>query len=125
MGWLATGAASSFQYAIRSVMSGAFACCRSTTWLVPSTEARTMSSLPRSYRMSSSVKRRPLEAAEVTRRSWPDGSGMVQTYGWWVWPVTSASTPASVRSAMSTIGPESPEPGPAASQSLLYASDSG
>ena len=62
------------------------------------------------------MKSRPYEAAEVTSRGWPLGSGTVQTYGWWVWPVTTASTEASSFLAMSTIGPEIPAPGPGESQ---------
>ncbi len=50
-------------------------------------------------------------------RGRPDGSGTVQTYAWWVWPVTRASTAGVTLLAMSTIGPEMPLPAPGESQS--------
>ena len=55
-----------------------------------------------------SVTTRPKEEAEVTIRGCPAGSGMLQTYGWWVWPVTTRSISGCRFSAMSTIGPEMP-----------------
>ncbi len=53
----------------------------------------------------------------MTVRGLPAGSGMVQTYASWVWPVTSASTFGVMPLAMSTIGPETPSPAPEESQS--------
>ena len=50
-------------------------------------------------------------------RGLPDGSGTVQTYAWWVWPVTRASTFGVMPLAMSVIGPEMPSPAPGLSQS--------
>ena len=43
------------------------------------TEARTMSWVRRSYFSSVSVKSRPNDEAEVTRRDWPAGSLTSQT----------------------------------------------
>ena len=80
------------------------------------TDVRTMSLVRRSYVRVVSVYSLPNDAAEVTRRGLPAGSGMVHTYAWWVWPVTSASTFGLMPLAMSTIGPEMPSPAPGLSQ---------
>ena len=55
-----------------------------------------------------SVTTRPKEEAEVTIRGLPAGSGMLQTYGWCVWPVTTRSIDGLRFFAMFTIGPEMP-----------------
>jgi len=55
-----------------------------------------------------SVTTRPNDDAEVTMRGKPTGSGIMQLYGRWVWPVTTRSMCRSRFSAISTIGPEMP-----------------
>src|SRR5690349_22629092 len=60
---------------------------RVTMTLLPATELGTMSWVRRSKVSFVSVIRRPKEDADVTRRGWPAGSGMLHTYGVCVWPL--------------------------------------
>lgn len=117
MGRLPIGAARVFHRPISRVMSGAFGTSRVTTWFADFTEVRAMSPVARSYVSVVSVYRRPKDEAEVTMRGLPAGSGTVQTYALWVWPVTSVSTCGVTFLAMSTIGPDMPSPAPGESQS--------
>ncbi len=79
-------------------------------WFSALTDGRTIAPVVLSSFRSISVYSRPKEAALVTERGTPCGSGMVQAYALWVWPVTMAPTAGSIRLAMSTMGPEMPSP---------------
>ena len=81
---------------------------RDTRWFTAVERSRMTSPLRVLMTRSVSVTTWPYEAALVTRRGLPAGSGMEQVYGWCVWPVTIASTSADIALAMATIGPEMP-----------------
>ena len=78
---LAIGATRSLNFLMIEVSSAALATSCVTIMLLAVTDERTMSWVLRSYFMLVSVKSRPKEAAEVTIRRWPFGSGTLQTLG--------------------------------------------
>ena len=61
---------------------------RLTRWLVDVERARSTSPVRLSMTRLVSETTWPYEAALVTRRGLPLGSGIEHVYGWWVWPVT-------------------------------------
>ncbi len=110
---LATGAEMSLHFSIAAVWAGSAATSRVTAWLTVVTEERITSVVRRSSFSSVSVMTRPNEAALVTQRSRPAGSGMLQVYDRWVCPVTSRSIAGERPWAIATIGPERPRAPPA------------
>src|SRR5665647_720279 len=81
---LAIGAIKVLYVLMIEVSSAALGTSRVTIMLLAVTDERTMSWVRRSYLKLVSVKSRPKDAAEVTSRCWPFGSGTLQTYGAWV-----------------------------------------
>src|SRR4051794_33564075 len=104
---LASGAESDFHLSIVASCSASGVTSRVTAWFTLTTDERTTSRVFLSSNSSVSVITRPNEAALVTLRGAPDGSGITQEYGWWVCPVTTRSIAGSRFLAISTIGPES------------------
>ena len=99
------------------MIAGSFGMSRVTITLCAVSDDRTKSCVRLSYWPSTSVKSRPNDAALVTSRGWPAGSGMSQTYDVWVCPLTTMSTAGSSCCAIGTMSPVRPVPGPPALQS--------
>ena len=69
---------------------------------------RTMSPDSGSIRKCSLETIRPSDEALVSSRGWPLGSWTTQLYGWWVWPLTTASIAGLRFCAISRPGPLTP-----------------